>query len=107
MKEKVEKMYVEEEQGVRIEEVSFLEVKDPSDPIGIQSKKGFSELAIEDPKDSEISDLAIKDLNNNTKPEIETPPYSKSKAEAEVLNPTKVINDSGDSHQSEQLTIFF
>ena len=106
VKEKVEKMYVEEEQGVRIEEVSFLEVKDPSDPIERKSTKSFSELAIEDPKDSEMSDLAINDLNDNTKPEIETPHYSKSKAEAEVLNPTEVIDDSGASHQAEPLTFF-
>ena len=42
VKEKVEKMYVEEDQGVRIEEVSFLEVKDPSDPIELKSTKSFS-----------------------------------------------------------------
>ena len=58
VKEEVEKMYIEEEQGGRIEEVSFLDVKDPSDPIELNSTKSFSEMAIEYPKVSEILDLA-------------------------------------------------
>ena len=105
VKEEVEKMYIEEEQGGRIEEVSFLDVKDPSDPIELNSTKSFSEMAIEYPKVSEILDLATNNLNDNTKPEHETPPSTKSKADAEVLNPTKVNDDSGASHLAVPITI--
>ena len=62
-------------------------------------------MAIKDPKDIKMSDLAQNDQNNNKKPEPNTPPYTKSKAKAEVENPTKVNYDSGAGHQAQPLTI--
>ena len=98
-------MYVQEEQGGRIEDTSFLNIKDPTDPIELNSYQIFSKMAIKDPTDIEMSDLAQNNLNNNIKPEQNTPPYTKSKAKAEVQNPTKINYDSGAGHQAQPLTI--
>ena len=62
-------------------------------------------MAIKDPKDIKMSDLAQNDQNDNKKPEQNTPPYTKSKAKAELENPTKVNYDSGAGHQAQPLTI--
>ena len=67
VKEEVEKMYVEEEQGGPIEQVPFLGVKDPSDPVEPNSTNSFSEMYKIDPKDSAMLDLAPNNLNNKNK----------------------------------------
>ena len=58
VKEEVEMMNVQEEQGGRIEETLFLNVNYPTDPIELNSSQSFSKMAIQDPKDIKMSDLA-------------------------------------------------
>ena len=62
VKEEVEMMSVQEEQGGRIEETLFLNVNYPTDPIDINSSQSFSKMAIQDPKDIKMSDLAKNDF---------------------------------------------
>ena len=59
-------MSVQEKQGGRIEETSFLNIKDPTDPIELNSTQSFSKMAIQDPKDIEMLDLANNDLKGSS-----------------------------------------
>ena len=49
-------MNVQVEQGGRIEETSFLNIKDPTDPIELNSTQSFSKMAIKDRKGIKMSD---------------------------------------------------
>ena len=93
------------EQGGSIEETSFLNVKDPTDPIELNSTQSFSKMAIKDHKDIKMSDQTKKDQNKNKKPVQNAPPYTKSKAKAEVENQTKVNYDSGSGQEAQPLSI--
>ena len=60
-------MSVQVEQGGRMEEPLFLNIKDPTETIELNSTQSFSKMAIKDAKDIEMSDLAKNNHNNNKK----------------------------------------
>ena len=62
--EKTEK----DEQGSRIEELSVPKVRDPTDPIEINSSKRFSNMAIKDKKDTEMMSDQVFVKNDNAPP---------------------------------------
>ena len=86
-------MVKEEQRGVEI--TTFKEVKDPSDPLNINPTKSFEHLAIDDPKDIEMSDQ--DETDNST---------SKNQAEAMAAPTTKANSGSNTSHLASPLPQF-
>ena len=62
-----EVMEVEQRGGEEV--TTFMNVKDPTDPLNVQQSKSFKNLAINSPKDIEMSDTAATDHNDNSKAE--------------------------------------
>ena len=67
-----------------------LKVKDRSNPLEVNPSSSFKNLAIDDPKDIEMSDQGITDQNDNS--------THNSKAEAMVETVTKANPGSNMSH---------
>ena len=55
---------VEQRGGVEV--TTFLKVKDPTDPLNVNQSNNFGNLAINDPKDIEMSDPGTTDHNENS-----------------------------------------
>ena len=68
VKEKDEEVMEVEQRGGE-EVTTFMNVKDPTDPLNVQQSKSFKNLAINSPKDIEMSDTAATDHNDNSKAE--------------------------------------
>ena len=86
----VDEEVMEEEQRGGDEVTTFLDVKDHKDPLNVQ-QNNFSSLAINSPKDIEMSDKDATDYNDN------------SKAEPESSLVAKAILGSNNDHQAEAL----
>ena len=84
-----EVMEVEQRGGEEV--LTFLNVKDPTDPLNVQKSKSFSNLAINSPKDVDMLDKVATDQNDN------------SKAEAMVSLVLKYNPGSNISHQADPL----
>ena len=87
-----EVMMTREEQRGGVEVTTFLQVKDPSDPLNVNPSNSFKNLAINDPKDIEMSDQGTIDHNDNS--------THTSKAEAMVEPITKANLGSNMSHMN-------
>ena len=90
MKE-VDEEVMEVEQRGGEEVTTFMNVKDPTDPLNVQQSKSFKNLAINSAKDINLSDTAATDHNDN------------SKAEAMVSSVAKANPGSNMSHQADPL----
>ena len=86
----VDEVVMEEEQRCGEEVNAFLDVKDQTDPLNVQ-QNNFSSLAINSPKDINMSDTVATDHNDN------------SKAEAKASLVAKASHGSNNSHQAEAL----
>ena len=82
-----------EEQRGGVEVTTFLKVKDPTEPLNVNQSNHFENLAINDPKDIEMSDPGITDHNEK---------YThNSKAEAGVDSVAKSNLGSTTSHSAD------
>ena len=89
----VDEVVMEVEQRGGEEVLTFMDVKDPTDPLNVQQNKSFSSLAINSPKDVNMSDKVATDQNDN------------SKAEAEASLVAKANPGSDISHQADALNV--
>ena len=89
--QEVDEEVMEVEQRGGEEVLTFMNVKDPTDPLNVQQNKSFSSLAINSPKDVNMSDKVDTDHNDN------------SKAEAEASLVAKANPGSNKSHQADAL----
>ena len=90
MKEIYEEVMKVEQRGGE-EVTTFLKVKKTTDSLNVQQSKSFKNLAINSPKDIEMSDTAATDHNDN------------SKAEARFVSVAKANLGSNMSHLAEPL----
>ena len=88
----VNKAEMEVEQRGGEEVLTFMDVKDCTDPLNVKQNNSFSNLAITSPKDTPMSDDDVTDENENCK------------AEAEASLVTKVNPDSNTSPQADAIT---
>ena len=84
-----EVMEVEQRGGEEV--LTFMNVKDPTDPLNVKQSKSFSSLALNSPKDVDMSDKVATDHHDN------------SKAEAEASLVAKASPGSNKGHQAEAL----
>ena len=89
----VDEEEMEEEQRGCEEVLTFMDVKDPTDPLNVKQNNSFSSLAINSPKDINMSDNVAIDENAN------------SKAEAEASLVAKANPGSDISHQADALNV--
>ena len=87
----VNKAEMEVEQRGGEEVLTFMDVKDRTDPLNVKQNNSFSSLAITSPKDIIMSDDGATEVND------------KCKAEAEASLVTKANPGSNISHQAEAI----
>jgi len=87
------KMLTSEEEYRGIELTTFDQVKDHSDPLGVNTQNDFKNLAINDQKGTELSDHANMELNENN-PSNTTEANFDESLQAHQTNPLHKTSDA-------------
>ena len=83
---------MEEEQRGCEEVLTFMDVKDPTDPLNVQQNNSFSSLAINSPKDVNMSDKVATDQNDNSKAEAEASLVAKANPGSDISHQADALN---------------
>ena len=89
---KVDEEVMEVEQRGGEEVLTFMNVKDPTDPLNVQKSKSFSNLAINSPKDVDMSDKVATDQNDNSKTEAEVSLVAKANPGSNISHKAEALN---------------
>ena len=89
-------METEEEKRSSEEVITFIEVRDPSDPLNLNHKTNFSDLAINSPKDTTMLDDDDTKLNEKCQAKAADSPVKKSASGSNNNGSTK-------GHQAESI----
>ena len=83
---------VEQRGGVEV--TTFLKVKDPTDPLNVNQIKSFLNLAINHPKDIEMSDPGTTDHNDNNKAEARFDSVAKANLGSNMSHLAEPLNQN-------------